>query len=410
MQPLHRRKIRLEDLQLVLVIRVQLRALLLELADEVALEHLRRCVAATALQTVVRLRLDAVLLGATERSADRLQLLRDQALLVVDIDDLLLLRVGDELLFRILQLDFELLQTVLEEAACIGGRVHAALEIAGDEALGHRVRDCRGERPVAAGELHTHQTRIAHRLDRQPTLEPSQQCGLLHVLPVARVGARLEHADQTGQRRGLQQTFDRRVVGQIELRDNALCERLALQQFVLGLVEILVAWRLDRHQALDLDHLDRIAVDLHGRAGAIGRWRQQGRHQHDHEHDAQKTQHRPAPLEDDVPVLAQIDRVVVGAIVAGVLRQRDNLSLLRDQRVRRADRYRQSLWAIGSVAYVIHCATSCPVHKKPGRPVAPRSRSIDRPETDESAQRVGEALEERATARAVDDDNVVAVD
>jgi len=337
---LHQREARLVKAQLVLIVGQQLAAGLLQALDDRGFANFaQQHHAARGLGLApTRLGLDAVLARLRQRRVQRTQILFAQvAAAVATADDLLLLRERDQLALGVLKLQAKLLQPVLEIGLGIRGGVEPPLQVRGDERLGkgngHLLRD----RRIGTVEVHAHQARVAHRLDGQAAHDQAGgsrvargQLGLGRVAD-ALVAMAGKQAAQRRPRRRRRQPLERLALGQRQLRGHALGQGPALEQFVLGLVEIGAGTALDRGHAFDVDHLDGVALDLQQSGGAVDRRHQQGADQGRHQHDAQRAQHRPAALDQDPPVAEQVDFIAIAAAFLGTKVEAECLAARRGQ-------------------------------------------------------------------------------
>lgn len=110
------------------------------------------------------------------------------------------------------------------------------------------------------------QARIEDRLDHQTGQQRVGEAALDDRL------TRIDRFPRFGiLRRGLLQrlvhlVLERRLLVELGFADHGTCQRTALQQLILGLVEVAILRRLYRHQVVDIHHVQRIAFDLQ-RAG-----------------------------------------------------------------------------------------------------------------------------------------------
>ena len=259
---------------------------------------------------VQRLGTNPFALHLGQRRREFAQHLRIRALLLfVRLDDAFLARVGIQFLLRILELHLDLRQAFLQEGARIGGRLHAPFQAQVDECHRNRICDARGHFRFRAVEMHLDQPGVAHRRDRQLARQAAQQAGF-HFLRLRRRGLVAFLPENIQPTAALVVRPGRG--DQVELLDHALRQCLALQQFVLRLQEIhAFVGRLVRRNALDGDHLGFLLFDLQRQRGAIDLGRQESGRHHRHDDDGKAGQHRPLAPDDDIPVFAQADRIIL---------------------------------------------------------------------------------------------------
>ena len=145
---LHLRKGGLVDPQLILVLRLQLGALLLQRLDGLVVDHLRRGLGVGVELLVLRLGLGAILLGARRREVELVHRLGEDVLLVVDGDDLLAALELHQRALGVLEPGLGLRELLLEEGLRVPRGVVTALEVDVDEVLRQRVQDLGGEATV----------------------------------------------------------------------------------------------------------------------------------------------------------------------------------------------------------------------------------------------------------------------
>ena len=99
------------------------------------------------------------------------------------------------------------------------------------------VGDARGEVRIGRIEIDLDQARVAHRLDRQAPSTGSTSARSLGLRLARGRGAALAFADASS---ACSIVLERGVADQPQVLDHAQRQRAALQQFVLGLVEVAV--------------------------------------------------------------------------------------------------------------------------------------------------------------------------
>ena len=161
LQPDHVRPVGLELLRLLRVIPLQLRRLLPQLLDQVALGDLGDRLGRGAQQApVAGLLLGGLHLGLEDVVVELLQLLVGDVLLVVEPDDLLLLAVIVELRLEIGDLLLQVLGLGADEFGGLGGGVvpHRLVEV--DVGVGHGVGHAGGQLGIDADEADLHQVGV----------------------------------------------------------------------------------------------------------------------------------------------------------------------------------------------------------------------------------------------------------
>ena len=226
-------------------------------------------------------------------------------LLVVRLDDAFLAHEGVQLLFRILELDLDLGQTLLQEGSCIRSRLHAPFEVQLDESHRDLVRDTRGHLRVGAVEMHARQLRIAHRCHGQGARQAGHQTGLgfRRRCVVFLVVVLLEDVQPAP---ALVGRLRRRH--QIELFDYALGQCIAFQQFILRLIEVLavkIGHFVRRSSGPEHRGFGFLLFDLQRQRRAVDLGGQEGGRHHRHQDDGKAGQYGPSAPEDDFPILAQ---------------------------------------------------------------------------------------------------------
>ncbi len=258
-----------------------------------------------------------------------------------------------ELALGLLQLAARFLQLLGEELRGVPRRLDLLVELLRDERLGDRVRGARGEVGIPAVEGDLHQARAADRLHAQAAEEGAgQRRGDGEVLDGLRGGwwRHRNPADQPLAHRrlrplveGFRRLDELRVLVELEQADDAIGQRAALENPVLGLIVVLLGILLD--DLLEFDDARLVLLDAKRRARTVDGTRAEGRHRDgDHQHE-EGGDDRPAPAADDTPVVPEVGRLlgrvavavedVLGAravqrVVAG--RQRSGLSLGRQGR------------------------------------------------------------------------------
>lgn len=252
-----------------------------------------------------------------ERLGERVEIGIGEGGLAVGIEKQFFLRGDlDQVRLGFPQLLLELRQAPFEVLARVGGRVEVVLEICRYERFSEGIGDLGRQGWVGTVEIDRYQACIAHRLDRKMFLHELVERSRLRVGMAGGVGRPAAWHDQRGdlrQRRSLVEVLIVHVIGKVQLRGNTPGQRQALQQLVLRLVvgrivvgdiAVVVA------HALDLHHLDGIAIDLHGGARTVDRRHQQGSKQHGEKNDAERGQHRPLALDQDREVMPEVDLVL----------------------------------------------------------------------------------------------------
>jgi hypothetical protein len=153
----------------------------------------------------------------------------------------------------------ELLTGVVEllgqELGGVARGLDLLVELLGDEGLGQRVRRPRGEVRVMAVERDLHEPRVPHRLHRQTVEKELRQRGR-ELQIFGRLGLRRwGHGDPPheplaqpalGTRPpALLALLEVRVLVEVEEPDDPVRQRSALEELVLGLVEVLLRISLD---------------------------------------------------------------------------------------------------------------------------------------------------------------------
>ena len=228
----------------VLVLDLQLRPLLLQRRDRLVVEDLRQGLRARLELLVERLGLHPLLLGLRRHAVVLGQRLREHVLLLVDVDDLLVALELDQRALRFLELRLRLRELFLEEGLRVRRRIVAALEIDVDEVLRQRVEGIRRQLAVRRIEEHPHQPRIADRLDRQRIQEHADRRRVRiargwflggRFAAIGLVPVQLQQTRPPG--RGVV-LLRRRLLAEVQLLDDTLGQRAALQQLVLRAIEV----------------------------------------------------------------------------------------------------------------------------------------------------------------------------
>ena len=141
---LHGRIFRREDLELLLILRTQVRPAFLQFLDNQALQDIPG-VLLTVFEhlLIVGFGLHALGFGLGQFGIHLFQVFNQDFHTVVQIDDPAFPGIGHEFLFRIFQIGAYLLDLILEKFLGIGRGLVAALQVHADEILRHRI-DHRG--------------------------------------------------------------------------------------------------------------------------------------------------------------------------------------------------------------------------------------------------------------------------
>ena len=254
-QLLHLRERRLVDPQLVLVLDLLLGPFLLQRRNRLVVDHLRRGFRVLLELLIERLGAQPLLAGLRRCLVVRGKRLRQHVLLLVDVDDLLRALELRQRALGFLQPRLGLRELLLEEGLRVRRRVVAALQVDRDEVLGECVERVGGELGIGRVEVHAHQPRIADRVDehraherahREPVRITRTLGRTLRCAPVTFPASRVRPQDREPPwPRPLIAECD---VAQVQLLDDALGQRAALQQLVLRAVEVDVAVLLGRNR------------------------------------------------------------------------------------------------------------------------------------------------------------------
>ncbi len=321
----------LVDLEIVLVLGLELRLRLLEHHDVLVFLHDREGIGVVLRLLEHHLGLDSVLLRLRDGGVVLRQVLAERVLLLVDVDDLELAGEAHQLTLGILELRLGLQQLLLEERLGVGRGLEAPLEVDVDEGLREGVHRLRGEERVGAVEVQTHEARAANRLDREGGLKGAHQgvvARRVHVLRRDTFPEAPEHLLERrgrreldfGARRGFVVRCRKRALLQPDLLHRALGERTALEELVIGLVEILVVIvRVYRRDFLVVENARRIALDLDRRRRPVHGRRERRHHDGEQRRHREDDEDRPLALEDDAQEVAHMQRLLE-AIRAGEAR------------------------------------------------------------------------------------------
>ena len=184
LQLFHLRIFRLVQAQFFLIRTLQHAALRLQGADRRVLQHFRgQCGADRHLRLApARFGTDAGALRTGDRGIEFGEVLADQGLVVVDRENLFLLRKRDQLALGVLELLLQLGEPVFEVILGIRRRTEAALEIGGDEGFGNGIGDACRELRVRAVVVQCDQARFADRFDHQATGDDASEQAVVNRL------------------------------------------------------------------------------------------------------------------------------------------------------------------------------------------------------------------------------------
>ena len=258
----HARVAGLEDLAELLVLALLVHDVLLELGDERALEHRRERVdiLAAGLSDEAFLG-DAVAAGFEPGVGEAHELLRDQVLGLAclvsgsDEEDVIGLEEPVEIVLGRPELLTGVVELLGQELGGVARGLDLLVELLGDEGLGQRVGRPRGEVRVMAVERDLHEPRVPHGLHRQTLEKELRQRGReLQIFGRLRL-RRWRHGDPPheplaqpalGTRPpALLALLEVRVLVEVEEPDDPVRQRAALEELVLGLVEVLLRISLD---------------------------------------------------------------------------------------------------------------------------------------------------------------------
>jgi len=126
-----------------------------------------------------------------------------------------------------------------------------------------------------------------------------------------------------GRARRLQRhALGRRVLAQSHVLHRALGERAALQQLVVGRVEVLVLVRgVERLDFLVVEHARQELLDLDRGAGAVHRGREVGAHHREEREHGEDDEDRPLALEEDAQQVAQVERLLEAVAAREIVRE-----------------------------------------------------------------------------------------
>ena len=207
LEPLHVRIVRLEHLQLLLVLALQVGTLAAQGRHQRGGHQvLRQAVVGLQLRPA-RLGADALGLGFGQGGVDRAQVLPGQRLALTHVDQVFLLRELHQVAFGLLQARLGQVQLFFQITLGVGTGPEGALQLLGDVAVGHRIGRACGELRRRAGEGDVHQPRVQLWLHAQPAHDGAGAGGALGrghgrvgrlrggaVLRRARGGGRLQGA------------------------------------------------------------------------------------------------------------------------------------------------------------------------------------------------------------------------
>ena len=323
----HARIIGFVDLQLIAIVGLHGAAPLLQTLNELAFQHTGHAPGAARAHDaeILRLRLDPRPLGLDQLGIHLAQFVERDLQALVCINDLALARIGHEPLLGLLQRRTRLRELLLEEAFREGQCVVTPLQVQVDEVRRDRVGHLRRLDRIGTVVVDPHQTRVAHRLDRQlleqGNLLVHSSC-LLGINPslsfVRRRRAGHRRHPRLHHRRHIPKEGRTLLAGihrhQAELVDDPARERVALEQLVLGPIEVhvrpITRCLLLRDTPV-VHHAITFGLDLQEHRAAVDRRHHEGRHQGQDRRQADRRDDQPPAPHQHGPELAQIDHILV---------------------------------------------------------------------------------------------------
>jgi len=203
-----------------------------------------------------------------------------------------------------------------EKPAGLLGGVVARLEVELLVGIGHGVGEVARQCGVAVGDGDVDKMAVPHGRDRQPLGDEFdgavELVGRFFLFGIRAPRSQPPHGSRD---RGPPTGDHLRPIDQIDLLRGESQHAAALQDLVLGLVEVLVRGPggIRAHHFLEGEDVRPLTLDLqHGNRSVLGR-AEQRQHDAQHQDDAEAQQDDVPPIAEDLPVLEEVQRVAVRA-------------------------------------------------------------------------------------------------